>query len=396
MGMSLTQVRAIDDRGTSLQDLISGSDLRQMYQFNFMHDVPWVLMHLTAKDVESHFIYGYKNESEDFAGQLMRQQTSGLDNVHIHGRRLEFPFGTHHSKIMVLKFDDDSYEVVIHTANMIEFDWRNMTQGVWRSARLVPGECTSEFQTDFVRYLKAYRIPAITALAKDLLRYDFSKITDTLVASVPGNYLGDEWGMRQLAKYLHDPVDLVCQVSSIATLPTSFFDDLKKSTKAESVAVVYPTVENIADSLSGYESGGSIHFKRQSASQQAQYNRMRPWFRQWFSEKADRQRAAPHIKTYVGLEPGTIKVKWFLLTSANLSKQAWGVPNKRRGTFWIQSWECGVLRTWAKPQDPAYIGNHEDWALPYDLPTKKYGPADQAWSAWEQYTKPDSLGRQWP
>ena len=35
-------------------------------------------------------------------------------------------FGTHHSKMMVLFRRDETVQVIIHTANMIPRDWRNV------------------------------------------------------------------------------------------------------------------------------------------------------------------------------------------------------------------------------------------------------------------------------
>ncbi len=37
------------------------------------------------------------------------------------------------------------------------------------------------------------------------------------------------------------------------------------------------------------------------------------------------------------------KLAWFLLTSANLSKAAWGKLNKNRDHLSVMSWEAGVL-----------------------------------------------------
>lgn len=51
----------------------------------------------------------------------------------------------------------------------------------------------------------------------------------------------------------------------------------------------------------------------------------------------------PHIKTYSRVSPDGTKLGWFLLTSANLSKAAWGKMNKNQDGLTIMSWEAGVL-----------------------------------------------------
>jgi hypothetical protein len=38
-----------------------------------------------------------------------------------------------------------------------------------------------------------------------------------------------------------------------------------------------------------------------------------------------RSLAMPHIKTYMSFHPSSGEMDWFLLTSANLSKAAWGL-----------------------------------------------------------------------
>lgn len=48
----------------------------------------------------------------------------------------------------------------------------------------------------------------------------------------------------------------------------------------------------------------------------------------------------PHIKSYTRISPDLKSIPWFLLTSANLSKAAWGV---QRNNHYIMSYEAGVI-----------------------------------------------------
>ena len=48
----------------------------------------------------------------------------------------------------------------------------------------------------------------------------------------------------------------------------------------------------------------------------------------------------PHIKTYTRVSPNLEEIPWFILTSANLSKAAWGRCSK--STF-ILNYEAGVI-----------------------------------------------------
>lgn len=89
--------------------------------------------------------------------------------------------------------------VVIHTANMIPFDWANMCQAVWRSpllpllSRNREGGGTGDiaigsghrFKRNLLAYLAAYGPKRTGPLADQLRKYDFASVKAALVASVP-------------------------------------------------------------------------------------------------------------------------------------------------------------------------------------------------------------------
>lgn len=121
--------------------------------------------------------------------------------------------------------------------------------------------------------------------------------------------------------------------------------------------IIFPTAEEVRTSLDGYASGESIHTKIQSAQQQKQLQYLHPLLCHWKSQRssapqspaearkeAHRGPAAPHIKTYIRFSDATYKtIDWALVTSANLSKQAWGDTVNKEGAVRIQSYETGVL-----------------------------------------------------
>jgi tyrosyl-DNA phosphodiesterase-1 len=206
--------------------------------------------------------------------------------------------------------------------------------------------------------------------------------------------------------------------------------------------VVFPTPEEIRTSLDGWASGGSIHMKLQSQQQQKQLEYMHPLFCHWkpsFSatnDVANTQRhggalrgpAAPHIKTYVrfsGLDHRTMD--WAMVTSANLSKQAWGDVVNKKDEIWIQSWEAGVIvwpalfaelnvandtvmvpvfgKDMPGSGDICDIGDDEEssagdkvvvgFRMPYDLPLAPYMANEKPWCATMQYSEPDWKGLAW-
>ena len=105
---------------------------------------------------------------------------------------------------------------------------------------------------------------------------------------------------------------LVAQVSSIATLPTGWLDNLFSCTvpntapakpSVKTLSILYPTPTNVATSLDGYSAGGSIHTKAQTPAHLTQISNLRPYFHQWTANSSEhhssgRATAAPHIKTY--------------------------------------------------------------------------------------------------
>ena len=68
------------------------------------------------------------------------------------------------------------------------------------------------------------------------------------------------------------------------------------------------------------------------------------WLRsKWRSDSRDRTGAIPHIKTYTQVSDDGQQLAWFLMTSANLSKAAWGVTEKQDTQLCVRSYEIGVL-----------------------------------------------------
>jgi len=65
------------------------------------------------------------------------------------------------------------------------------------------------------------------------------------------------------------------------------------------------------------------------------------FYSQWKATRTGRDRAMPNIKSYTRISPDSKEIPWFLLTSANLSKAAWG-SSKQYG-YSIGNYEAGVV-----------------------------------------------------
>ncbi|KAI3336021.1 tyrosyl-DNA phosphodiesterase [Ustulina deusta] len=476
----LTSIRDLSDAynvgAVSLNDLVGDPLIAELWDFNYLHDLDFLMRQLdedTRALTKVHVVHGFWKR-EDPNRLMLQEQAGQHKNVTLHTAYMPEMFGTHHSKMLVLLRHDDTAQVIIHTANMIAKDWANMTNGVWISPLLPklqsPPSVTSthgtigsgsRFKFDLLSYLRAYNTVrnVCGSLVSDLAKHDFSAVRGALVASVPGKHDVDQepeatrWGWQGLKDTLKrvpsqpGTSELVVQISSIATLGASdawlqrtLFDSLSASRPPRQPSpisprpdfkIVFPTPEEIRRSLDGYASGGSIHTKIQSAAQTKQLQYLRPLFHHWANDSAGgvpvvsasagrrdsgRKRAAPHIKTYIRY--GAKSIDWALLTSANISKQAWGEAVSKAGEVRIASWEIGVL-VWPelltgdaeatmvgtfKTDEPGREAEGGDennspvvgLRMPYDLPLQKYGDSEVPWVATMSHPEPDWMGQVWP
>ncbi|KAF5106044.1 hypothetical protein DV453_004274 [Geotrichum candidum] len=376
--IKLTKVEALPASenigAVGLRDLIGAPDLTTMWQFNFSIDIPFVMEHVHPRalpTLKAHFVTGEKaGDNSKEALVLQSMLCAYPKNILVHAVLLQKRYASHHTKMMVLGFGPGpaQIQIVIHTANLTSFDWDNMTQGVWMSPRLTrlrPDQTnTSQFFSDFCEYLYNYG-SITTGLVQMLKCYDFAQIRAVLIASAPcsarrGNKDYAKYGLHRLhaevAKLalLGSTTDhIVANVSAISSLgPTNdylthqVFRALNGSTANREPDVIpkiiFPTVQDVMDSLNGFDSGIAIHYRQSQFYMKAQARYLKNYLHSWAAERAGRARAAPHIKTYLRVDSTWSHIKWFLLTSANLSKQAWGIESKA-GVFEVQSFELGVL-----------------------------------------------------
>lgn len=122
-------------------------------------------------------------------------------------------------------------------------------------------------------------------------------------------------------------------------------------------------------------------------------------------------------------------IDWAMVTSANLSTQAWGAATNANGEVRISSWEIGVV-VWPelfvddssaqqsgsdarsalmvpcfkrdKPSPPSPESTAKNRAttvvgfrMPYDLPLTPYSASDDPWCATASHPLPDWMGQSW-
>ncbi|KAM4013864.1 tyrosyl-DNA phosphodiesterase 1 [Anomaloglossus baeobatrachus] len=408
-------------------------------QFNYCIDVPWLVMQYPKefRDKPLLIVHGEKKESK----VRLHEAAHPYENVRLCQARLDMAFGTHHTKMMLLLYEE-GLRVVIHTSNLIRDDWYQKTQGIWLSplypklpegSSSLAGESRTNFRSDLVAYLSSYNSPSLKEWMDIIKQHDLSETRVYLVGSTPGRFQGNDkekWGHFRLRKILREncsPIagreswPVIGQFSSIGSmgsdqskwLHSEFGESMKTLGKGvkmlplseNPLQLIYPSVDNVRTSLEGYPAGGSLPYGLQTAQKQ-------PWlhtyFHKWKAETSGRSRAMPHIKTYMRASPDCQELAWFLVTSANLSKAAWGSLEKNGSQLFIRSYELGVLflpsafdlptgsfhvklNIYAKKEDSG-----RTFPVPFDLPPERYSGKDRPW-VWNipYVNAPDSHGNIW-
>lgn len=350
------------------------------------------------------------------------------------------------------------------------------------SASASPLGSGARFKSDLLAYLRGYN--RLGSLVDKLSLYDFRAVRGALVASLPhkqtvarSDKAENLWGLPGLARVLRSipnyqdstqeggvasskvhtssfaqngssvqssKPQIVIQISSVASIgekwlreycfpQMSFLYSTPTTITSPQFSIVFPTADEIRRSIEGYGSGGSIHMRTQSAAQQKQLDLIHPMLCHWAGDErpafnsdmslreAGRRRAAPHIKTYIRFNNTSMtKIDWAMMTSANLSNQAWGSTTKD-GQVRVCSYEIGIV-VWPGLWDdnetntkaemvPVFKKNTPDdlngigdeafgirvgWRMPYDLPLLPYNENQEPWCATEPCAEPDWMGRSWP
>lgn len=399
-----------------------------------MFEIPWIMKQYPEpfRSKPLLVVHGFQGPNK----AALQAEAAQYSNIKFCQARLEMAYGTHHTKMMLLLYDD-GMRVVIHTSNLIERDWFQKTQGMWISPlfpKLKPtesktsGDSPTRFKQDLLEYIASYKAYQLKEWQEHVSNHDMSSARVFIIGSSPGRHIGEKkhsYGHMKLRKVLNEngpPKDqckswpVIGQFSSIGSLGpdkqkwlcAEFLQSLATVKGSSSIPLssinfqlIFPTKDNVRTSLEGYPAGASIPYSIHVAKKQ-QY--LHTFFHHWKSNFRGRNRAMPHIKTYGRPSPSSKEMAWFLVTSANLSKAAWGGLEKNGSQLMIRSYEIGVLFT------PKCFGIKEMFSvtnnmyeidkntlpLPWDLPLKPYVKGDKPW-IWDISYKdlPDSNGNMW-
>ena len=350
---------------------------------NYMIDFAWLLSACPAIATADKIVIVHGERSgQAIVHDVMLSSVSLKTTVH---RPPTPEWGTHHSKYFLVQYST-GVRVIIHTANLIYVDANNKSQGVYYQDFPLKGtDGTKEgdsrgaepspFELDLLVYLQGLKLPAseFSVLESIVKSHDFSSARVHLIASIPSQP-GQFGGPQEMHRFGHMKLRhclskyrykrkkekrcaYIAQYSSIGSLSIKWLDEFVASVTAadadvaprRALALVYPTVDEVKDSLEGFYAGGSIPGYPDKVN--------RPFlmesYHRWGGDVCGRQRAMPHIKSYCCYyytnNDDAVEVEWFYLTSSNLSKAAHGeLQNSKvhaRQLLRIRSYELGVLYT---------------------------------------------------
>ncbi|KAH9104914.1 hypothetical protein AeMF1_019144 [Aphanomyces euteiches] len=419
LGFRLTSLRSgtsTQNRETqSLATLLDGA-FTEAILTNYKVDVDWLFAQSARLQVAPVLLVHGSSPAS------MSEASRQFKNVTVIAPPLPIPYGTHHTKMMILFFDT-FVRVAIFTANFVAGDWESKTQGVWMQEFPRRGSDASSdssvFQSDLLDYMSSLG-PAVAKLCQDKFPlYDFSKAEVLLVSSVPGIYRSpaemEKYGHLRMKRLFQrsrlsrsQDHPLICQYSSLGSLDEKWLVEFFKSMTGATSAVespipagklhcIWPSVAAVQNSIQGWDAGRSLP---------CSIKNMKPFLHKYLRawdppEELHRRNAMPHIKSYTTLDPNTRALDYVLLTSANLSKAAWGTLQKNNTQFMIRSYELGVL--FLPTEDvPNLRFAHEScvepaslyFPLPFRWPPTRYNSKTEEPWCWDiERTEKDIFGQ---
>ncbi|XP_022191295.2 probable tyrosyl-DNA phosphodiesterase [Nilaparvata lugens] len=406
-----------DDLSIQFPELLDPrlGDLKSSLQINFMVELGWLLAQYCIMGHRGKPLTLVYEEGDEYIKNGMCPPFVNCVKV-----SCPSPFGKHHTKMMIMCYCDESLRVIVSTGNLVESDWDNRVQGMWISPRCprLPenadtgaGDSPTAFKKDLLDYLSRYQKPELQVWIDQVRSTDFSSVNVFFVASVPGTHSGPDfnrWSQGKVASILkkHATIKpapdahkwpIIAQCSSLGSFgpqPTDWLAgqirdslsggvNLSPLTKP-SISVIYPSFDNVCQSYDSLLGGGCLPYMRRVHDKQPWLNK---YLCQWKSDHQHRTRSMPHIKTYCRVSPCRKRIAWFFLTSANLSKAAWGNSRSPMKNY-TMSYEAGVMfiPKFLVKEDYFPIKSDEGcdkeiplFPMPYDLPLVPYKSTDVPW-----------------
>ncbi|KAF8637115.1 hypothetical protein AX17_003019 [Amanita inopinata Kibby_2008] len=226
--------------------------------------------------------------------------------------------GCMHMKFMLLFYKSGRLRVVVSTANLIAYDWRDMENSVWlqdvpQRSSPIPHDprAPDDFPTVLQRVLHSVNVrPALATMLTDSslnlpiksisdlrMRWDWSKLKVRLVPSIAGKHEGwpnvirtghprlmmavRNMGLRTGNGRTAKDLVLECQGSSLGYYTTQWMNEFHWSARGESaedwldtlkkrreklpyppIKIIFPSKKIVQESAGGEQGGGTIFCRR--------------------------------------------------------------------------------------------------------------------------------------
>lgn len=376
----------------TLKQIFGNKALRRCFLFSFQYQLDFLLEQFHP-DIKAITIVAQSGTINPCTTEVA---TSFIDRLSI----IEFtmpPYTCHHSKMIINFYEDGSCMIFLPSNNFTYAETNFPQQVCWTSPKLMYSENTfakksSPFQNDLLDYMHSYGIPKIErSIIPHIQKLDFSPLDGVdFIYSTPSK--GYTSGFQLLARKLSTTLSnapgnrsnhYLCQTSTIGAsiskkAPANLFThvfvpilekimpgtaklmdthNLLKEFKSHNIIpyLLYPTVEEIRTSPTGFLCSGWFHFNylRDRPHYDMLLNQFSIFYKQDPTRLSQERRATPsHSKFYMksstnGETPAGSSpfdnLDWCVYSSSNLSYSAWGKAVARP-----RNYEVGILLTSAK------------------------------------------------
>lgn len=405
-----------DPLSVNFQELLDPSlgELESSVQFSFMVNPFWLITHYYYAGCLTQpllIMYGITNGEDIGYLKNINEKHPNITSIEV---KIETAIGCYHPKVMIMLYKDKSMRLIISTSNLYPGDWDERVEGVWISDRLPllaegvqpegNGESVTGFREQFLEFLNFHNRPELQPVIARVSNTDFRSVKVFLISSVPGQHpipgVGNKYGHPQVAKLLSthsapidDTVPINLQSSSIGFFgehPSIYLEgEILSSFRRHCgfqpswrsinppIKMIYPSIKNAEAAYAG--SRHCLMYDVKVRENQLWFDR---YLYQWKSSSRGRTLAMPHIKTYCRYSD--TGMYWFILTSGNMSRSAWGSLNPYKRTLRLNSYELGLVFfprvMLGKDQFPMTEEQRTDetpvFKLPYDDPPVPYGKDD--------------------
>lgn len=157
-----------------------------------------------------------------------------------------------------------------------------------------------------------------------------------------------------------------------------------------SIQLVWPTVDFVQHCIDGFAAGSSLCFPEKNLK-----DFMKPLMYKYEGQEG-KEHIPPHIKCFCRISKGGNHVPWICLSSANMSKAAWGELQKNGSQLVIRNYEVGVLFIAPRQKEtseyngfilgktPQITSTQTVFPIPYSFPPQKYSFNERPWT-WGEF-----------